>query len=134
MSVPVQIDALNRSVSGRLVEIVPSIDPATRSFIAKIDLPAVPGLRAGLFARAAFAAGNREGILVPASSILERGQIRSLYVVEGDTARLRLVTLGERRDNDREILSGLTDGERVVMAPSTLLADGGRVAIQEAAK
>ena len=133
-SVAVEIDGLNRTVSGRVGEIVPSVDPATRTFTAKIDLPALPGLRAGMFGRAAFAAGEREAVLVPQSAVLERGQIRSVHVVEGDTARLRFVTLGEARGNRREILSGLTPGERIVVAPPSLLADGGRVAIQEAAK
>jgi multidrug efflux pump subunit AcrA (membrane-fusion protein) len=57
-----------------------------------------------------------------------------VYVVEGDTARLRFVTLGEMRDDQREVLSGLNDGETIIVAPPPLLADGGRVAILEAAK
>ena len=133
-NVAVEIDGLSRTVGGRVAEIVPSVDPATRSFTAKIDLPGVPGLRAGMFGRAAFPVADRQALMVPTSSILERGQIRSLYVVEGDMARLRFVTLGEIRDNRREILSGLTYGERIVVSPSHLLADGGRVAIQEAAR
>jgi RND family efflux transporter MFP subunit len=133
-TVAIEINGLNRTVSGRVGEIVPSVDPTTRTFIAKIDLPAVPGLRAGMFGRAAFAAGKREAVLVPQSAVLERGQIQSVHVVEGDTARLRFVTLGEARDNRREVLSGLTAGERIVLATQHLLADGGRVAIQKAAK
>jgi multidrug efflux pump subunit AcrA (membrane-fusion protein) len=87
-----------------------------------------------MFGRAVFAAGSREAVVVPQSAVLERGQIRSVHVVEGDTARLRFVTLGESRGNWREILSGLTAGENVIVAPPSLLADGGRVAIQEIAK
>jgi len=133
-SVAVEIDGLNRTVSGRVAEVVPSVDAATRSFTVKIDLPALPGLRSGMFGRAAFAAGKRGALLVPQSAVVERGQIRSVYVVEGDTARLRFVTLGEERDDQREVLSGLTAGERIVVMPAPLLSDGARVAIQEAAK
>jgi RND family efflux transporter MFP subunit len=132
-SVAVEIDGLNRTVTGRVAEIVPSVDAATRSFTVKIDLPAVPGLRSGMFGRAGFTARKRRALLVPQSAVLERGQIRSVYVVEGDTARLRLVTLGEGRD-EREVLSGLTAGERIIVSPPSLLSDGTRVAIQEAAK
>ena len=78
--------------------------------------------------------GKREALLVPQSAVLERGQVRSVYVVQGDTARLRLVTLGETRDNRCEILSGLTAGEKILVAPPPLLSDGNRVAIQEASK
>jgi hypothetical protein len=57
-----------------------------------------------------------------------------VHVVEGETARLRFVTLGDARGNCREVLSGLTAGERIIVAPPPLLADGGRVAILQAAK
>lgn len=133
-SVAVEIDGLNRTVTARVAEIVPSVDAATRSFTVKIDLPPLPGPRAGMFGRAGFAARKREAMLVPQSAVLERGQIRSVYVVEGDTARLRFVTLGEGRDGQREILSGLTVGERIIVTPPALLSDGTRVAIQKAAK
>jgi RND family efflux transporter MFP subunit len=133
-SVAVEIDGLNRTVSGRVGEIVPSVDSATRTLTAKIDLPALPGLRTGMFGRAAFAAGKREALLVPQSAVLERGQIRYVHVVEGDTARLRLVTLGEARGDWREVLSGLTAGEKIIVAPPPMLADGGRVAIEKASK
>jgi hypothetical protein len=87
-----------------------------------------------MFGRAGFAPGKRRALLVPQSAVLERGQIRSVYVVEGATARLRFVTLGDGRNDQREVLSGLTAGERIIVRPAQLLADGSRVAIQEAAK
>jgi RND family efflux transporter MFP subunit len=133
-SVAIEIDGLNRTVSGRVAEVVPSVDAATRSFTVKIDLPTLPGLRSGMFGRAGFVAGKRWALLVPQSAVLERGQIQSVYVVEGDTARLRFVTLGEERDDQREVLSGLTAGERIIVTPAALLADGARVAILETAK
>ena len=133
-NVAVEIDGLNRTVSGRVTEVVSSVDATTRSFTVKIDLPALPGVRSGMFGRADFAAGPRHALLVPQSAIIERGQIRSVYVVEGETARLRFVTLGEKRKGQREVFSGLAAGERIIKEPGPLLADGGRVAILEAAK
>jgi RND family efflux transporter MFP subunit len=115
--VPVEIDGLSRMLSGRVDEITPAIDPTTRSFIAKINLPAVTGMRAGMFGRAAFDGNSREALLVPGSAVLERGQIRSVYVLEKDVPRLRLVTVGEVHDQRLEILSGLTAGEKVVVTP-----------------
>ena len=133
-SVPVEIDGLSRTVPGRVAEIAPSVDSATRSFIVKVDLPPLPGSRAGMFGRAAFPAGRRQALLVPQSAVLDRGQVRSVYVIEGATVRLRFVTLGEAHDDRQEVLSGLTAGEKIIVAPPPLLADNGRVAIQEAAK
>lgn len=133
-SIAVEIDGLDRTVRGRVAEVIPSVDAATRSFTVKIDLPALPHLRSGMFGRACFPAGRRGALLVPQSAVIERGQIRSVYVVEGDTARLRFVTLGEGRDDQREVLSGLTAGEKIIVTPAPLLADGARVAIEKAAK
>jgi len=133
-SVAVEIEGLNRTITGRVAEVVPSVDSATRTFTVKVDLPALPGLRSGMFGRAGFAAGKRTALLIRQSAVLERGQIRSVYVVDGDTARLRFVTLGDERDNQRQILSGLTVGERIIVEPAPRLADGSRVAIQETAK
>ena len=54
----VTIDALgDRNLPGRVVQIVPAADPASRSFLVKIDLPADGLLRSGLFGRAPFARG-----------------------------------------------------------------------------
>jgi len=133
-SVAVEIDGVNRTVTGRVAEVVPTVDAATRSFSVKIDLPTMQGLRSGMFGRAGFASGKRHALLVPQSAVLERGQIRSVYVVEGNSARLRLVTLGEGREDRREILSGLTAGERIIVSPAPLLTDGARVVVQEAVK
>jgi membrane fusion protein, multidrug efflux system len=130
----VELEGLNRTVMGRVAEIVPSVDSSTRTITAKIDLPSTPGLRSGMFARAAFAASERQALVVPQSAVLDRGQIRCVYVVDGDTAHLRFVTLGEGRDNGREVLSGLTAGERIIVAPPPLLTDGSRIAAGEAAK
>ena len=123
-SVEVELD---RTLRGRVTEIVPAVDAATRTFTVKIDLPATPGLRAGMFGRAVFPAGVRRTVLVPAAAVVERGQIQSVYVVEGDIARLRLVSLGAVQGDRREALAGLTAGERVVVAPPAGLTDGGRV-------
>ncbi|MBI3693900.1 MAG: efflux RND transporter periplasmic adaptor subunit [Acidobacteria bacterium] len=126
-TVPVTLEGLDRTVDGRVAEIAPAVDAATRSFLAKIDLPAVAGLRVGMFGRAAFPAEKRSVLLAPAAAVVERGQIRSLYVVEGDTARLRFVTLGESRGDRREVLAGLDPGEQVILNPPAALEDGARV-------
>ena len=59
-SAPVTIDALeNTQLSGKLVQIVPAADPASRSFLVKVELPADTRLRSGFFGRARFPRGER---------------------------------------------------------------------------
>lgn len=123
----VRLEALARELEGRVSEIVPAVDAAARAFVVKIDLPATPQLRSGLFGRAVFTTGRRQALLVPAAAIIERGQLAGVFVVEDGRARLRLVTLGARRDNHVEALSGLNAGEQVISPPPAGLREGAQV-------
>jgi multidrug efflux pump subunit AcrA (membrane-fusion protein) len=128
-TVPVVVDSLGRTLTGRVAEIIPAADPASRTVTVKLDLPADPGLRTGLFGRARFPTGERQALLVPLTALVERGQITSAYVVDGrGIARLRLVTTGTRYGDRVEILSGLDAGERLVVEGAPRLTDGASVA------
>lgn len=127
-AVTVVVDALPRAVQGRVAEVIPAADPASRSVIVKLDLPADLPLRSGMFGRARFPAGERKALLVPAAAVAERGQLSSLFVVSaGGLAQLRLVTLGERHGDRVEVLSGLTPGDRIIVEGADGLSDGSRV-------
>ncbi len=114
-SVPVAIDALGGELAGKVVQLVPVADPASRSFVVKIQLPNDSRLRSGIFGRAHFSRGQRQAIVVPESAIVRRGQLQGVYLVGPDgLIDLRYVTLGKRAGSQVEILSGLTGGERLV--------------------
>ena len=128
-TVPVVVDSLGRTLIGRVAEIVPAADPASRTVTVKLDLPADAGLRTGLFGRARFPAAERQALLVPQGALVERGQLTSAYVVDAQgIARLRLVTAGARYGDRVEILSGLDAGERIVVEGAPRLSDGASVA------
>jgi RND family efflux transporter MFP subunit len=124
--VPISIDALGRSdLNGTVAQIVPAADAASRTFVVKVELPSDKALRSGLFGHARFSRGQKPSLLVPQSSVLERGQLQAVYVVDqSGTANLRYVTLGQARERNVEILAGVQNGERVVAQPGELdLAD-----------
>src|SRR5579885_149022 len=127
--VPVNVEALGkRGVSAPVSEMVPAADPSTRSLIIKLSLPDMPGLRSGMFGQANFPLGRRHVIAVPAASIINRGQLTTVYVVDQNgIARLRLVKTGKIYGDLVEILSGLSAGETVVVGSLTGLRDGVRV-------
>ncbi|MDR3776434.1 MAG: efflux RND transporter periplasmic adaptor subunit [Terracidiphilus sp.] len=107
------------SLSGTVVEIVPAADPASRSFLVKIDLPASNQLRAGMYGTAEFANGTRQAILVPRSTVVMRGSLACAYVLDGrNVAQLRYLTLGAAQGDQVEVLSGISAGERLVDQPS----------------
>ncbi len=125
--VTVKLDSLDRTLEARVSEIVPSVDPASRAFLVKIELPATPHLRAGVYGRAQFQRGSRRAVVVPAGAVLEQGQMHSVMVIDQGVARTRLVTTGQKQDGKVEILSGLSGREQVVSPWPANLADGARV-------
>jgi len=129
--IEVGLEALDRRVTARVSEVVPAVDAASRSYTVKIELPTLPNLRSGMFGRAWFPTGTRHVLTVPAVALAERGQLQSLFVVEDGCARNRLVTIGRRAPNGLEVLSGLSEGEKVVSPIPPGLADGARVEVRQ---
>lgn len=127
----VTLEGVPRPVAGRVSEVVPAIDPASRAFIVKVDLPANVGveLRPGMFARVAFRTGTTRALRVPASAVVPAGALDRVFVIEDGRARLRLVTVGEHVDDEVEVLSGLSPGDVVIAAPPPGLRDGQRVEV-----
>src|SRR5262249_44808721 len=115
-SVEVALDALalDRHAAARVSEIVPAVDAASRTYTVKIDLPSLPNLRCGMFGRAWFRVGTRKVVALPVKAMIERGQLQSVFVVEDGAARTRMVTTGRRWQDAVEVLSGLSEGEKVV--------------------
>jgi RND family efflux transporter MFP subunit len=127
---PVVIDALgDGQLSGKIAQIVPAADPASRSFLVKISLPGDARLRSGLFGRADFARGQRQALLIPRTSVVERGQLEGVYVLDANQiAGLRYVTLGANAGDKVEVLSGLQGGDKLVAAPGERDLGGKRIA------
>lgn len=129
-AVAVTLDGLDRTLDARVSEIVPAVDPASRAYTVKIDLPAIPGLRPGLFGRAAFQLGSRQALTIPWAAVAQRGQLQSILVAENGLAHMRLITLGQKFKDQAEVLSGLSAGEKVISPVPAGLSDGTRVEVR----
>jgi multidrug efflux pump subunit AcrA (membrane-fusion protein) len=123
------IDALgDRELKGKVIEIVPAADPASRSFLVKVELPSNPALRSGLFGRAQFARGARTALLVPRTAVVERGQLQGIYVLDQNRiAGLRYITLGKPAAQQVEVLAGLQSGETLVSDPGSRELSGKKI-------
>lgn len=131
--VRVQIDALGQQeLAGTVVEIVPAADPASRTYLIKISLALPVGnqqiIRSGLYGKARFITGQTQALTIPKRAVVERGQLTSVYVVDhSGIARVRLVKTGKTYSDRVEVLSGLIEGEQIVVAGVEALNDGSRV-------
>jgi RND family efflux transporter MFP subunit len=132
--ISVVIDALGEhALDGVVGQILPAGDSQTHTFTVKVNLPAEPGLKSGMFGRFQLDKGTRKTILVPWTAVVERGELTSVFAVGSDQiARLRWVKVGRRFDQHLEILSGVNGGESVLL-DATQGIDGAAVTIIDAA-
>jgi len=132
--ISVVIGALGeQALDGVVGQIIPAGDSHTHTFTVKVDLPAEPGLKTGMFGRFQLDKGTSKTILVPWTAVVERGELTSVFAVGSDQiARLRWVKVGRRIDQQVEILSGVNIGERVLL-DATRGIDGAAVRIVDAA-
>ncbi|MBL8218644.1 MAG: efflux RND transporter periplasmic adaptor subunit [Bryobacterales bacterium] len=129
-AVEVRLEALDQTVRATVSEIVPAIDVATRTVTVKLNLPGVANLRSGMSGRAGFSAGAARVVVAPVTAVRNEGSLQVAFVVEGGVARTRIVTLGERRGDVVQVLSGLKEGEDVVNPISAELRDGARAEVR----
>lgn len=128
---PVHIDAAGVDLPAKVSEIAPSASAGSRTFLVKLDLPAAEKLRAGQFGRVRVPVRERPALLVSEGSVVRRGQIENVFVVENGLARLRLIKTGRKMDGQVEVLGGLSGVESVVAKDAHLLSDGVAVEVAQ---
>jgi RND family efflux transporter MFP subunit len=124
-------------IPGAVIAIIPTADRSKATVKVRIAIKArdariVPdmGVRvAFLESQPAAQAPPRTAVLVPADAVRAEGTAGVLFVHAGDRVARRSVTLGQTVGTEREVLTGLEPGERVVIAPPPSLQDGDRVRV-----
>jgi RND family efflux transporter MFP subunit len=126
-------------IPAEVIAIVPTADRSkatvkVRIAIKRKDARVVPdmGVRvAFLNPPGAAAPAAIPGVLVPAEAVRGEGTQGMVFVVANDKVERRSVTLAPTTGATRQVLSGLRDGERVVLSPSESLRDGEAVKLVE---
>jgi len=127
-SIPVSLDALGgKSFSALVIDISPQGDPASHTFLIKARLPRSSSARAGMFGRVRLNAGSERSMLIPAASVVDREGLTYVFLVQGDIAKLRLVSTGSSIGNSVAVLSGLQSGDRIAMSNIDKLTDNARI-------
>lgn len=133
MPVDVRFDAFEgRKFTGRIARIYPTVDPATRTFTAEIAINNGDGaIKPGMFARVSMNLGERSSVVVPDRAVVKQSGSgnKYVYVYSKGKVSYNRVELGRRLDNTYELLSGVADGDTVVISGQTRLADGVAVEI-----
>ena len=117
--------------SAVIVEIDPAIDPASRTFTVKADLPPGAGT-VGAVRQGALRRGKGMVLEVPKRAITRAGGSDGVFTVDArdNVVRLSMITLGVESGDRVEVLSGIEDGARVALSPIDKLSDGARVEVR----
>lgn len=127
MSVPVYVDSLGETRTGKISRIAPAVDPSTRTFNMEV-LIGGNGLRSGLSAKVFLPGGQKETILVTRKAIVEKGQLTGIYTADTKgVISYRLVKTGKPVGDQVEVLSGIKSGDRIVVDGIDNVIDGGKL-------
>jgi RND family efflux transporter MFP subunit len=124
----ISLDNQNKKIQGVITQIVPSIDPMTRTFLIKIQLNNSAYLKSGLYVKVYIPTGQKKGILIPTKAVVRKGELIGVYAVNNKgIITYRLIRLGNKYKGLVEILSGLNPGDRIITSGIRNVIQGGIV-------
>lgn len=131
MPVRITLDTYpDRTFNGRVHLVHPSVDPQSRTFAVEMTIDnAGEEVLPGMFARVENSYGTAEHVVVPDRAVVKMpgSGNKYVYVYRNGTVSYNRVELGRRLGSDYEIISGVADGDSVVVTGQSRLSDGVRV-------
>jgi len=120
-----------RAFTGKIDLITPIVDPTTATFGVRISLTDIGNLlRPGMFARVAIVYERKpDALQIPRTALLDGDGPPKVFVVQEGKAMERAVQLGLSNGAMVEVVSGLKDGEQVVVVGQGALKPGAMVRI-----
>lgn len=116
--------------AGKIRQIAPSLDSATKTGLVYVDLERTSDLKAGNYVQGEFQLATTKALTVPASTVLRRDGRKYVGVLEGESVvRLREVELGPLTGKDIVVAEGLTGNEKIVATGLDFVSDGDTVRV-----
>jgi len=116
--VDVSLDRPTRPFKGRVSEVVSAIDPLSRTQEVKVHINNKKGdILPGTFGRVWVHEDPHPAVLVPASAVVLSGQLEMVHLVQDNRVVRRMVKSGPSFGKKVEILSGLSQGDIILVSP-----------------
>jgi RND family efflux transporter MFP subunit len=110
---------------GTVTRIAPALDDTSRTLLVEAEVPNADGtLKPGYFAHVTLNLGHDRALFVPEAAVLRYAGVARVFVFEDGAAKSREVTTGAVEGSQIEVISGLKQGEKVVVTDVDRLADG----------
>ncbi len=129
----VRIDAYPGIIfRGKVSTINTMVDPVSRAFKIKVEiLNKDHRLKPGMFARVKiYPTVHKDALIVPFKSVIERKGSMFVFVIEGNTVKLRAIRAGITNEREVEVIYGLKEGENVVIEGHYGMADKTNVQVE----
>lgn len=127
-----EVDALgNQTIHGKVIKMSGAPDPKTRMFIVYISLPYKNSqLKPGMFVKARIITDRKNNVfIIPAQAVIEEAGKKFVFIVEDKQAKKVEVITGQNTNENIEILSGISTGNRIVISGKENLSSGTNVNI-----
>lgn len=133
-SASIRIDALNRTIMGKVNRSTGALDPATRTMQVEVDVPNRDGsLAPGMYAEVTLNVKRSGDALVVPVQAIDRSEAQPVVLVVDGQNRVerRTVQTGITTANRVEVVSGLHEGEQVIVANQSSFQPGEMVSPKE---
>jgi RND family efflux transporter MFP subunit len=132
--VQVRVASLDKVVPGQVARFSVDVAEDTRTMHTEVDVPNPShALMPGLYAEATLTLQRKtDALVVPLQAVNQAGDRATVFIVDPDNAlQERTIALGIQTATDAEVLSGLNEGDRVVLSDRSSLKSGSHVKPQE---
>lgn len=90
-----------------------------------VGLPENSGILPGTYVEGRFKVSSQQNVVViPSNVVIYRGNKQSVYIADGNRAKLTVITTGEGREGKVVVTSGLKPGDSLIVSGNRVLYDG----------
>jgi len=124
----------NRSFPGKVTRIADALQPGTRTLLTEVDVPNPDGaLTPGTYCTVELRVPRRTAsFIVPADAVIFNQYGLRVAAVQNDTVHMQQITIARDFGREVEVLTGVENGDKVILNPRADLEDGSRVHVQAA--
>ncbi len=127
-SVDITVDIYPGTAYTGTISLISPIAVSTGEYFPiEISIENSAGLKPGLSASASIKVSGAQNIIVPASAVVTEDGASFVYVLDNAAAVKKPVKIGLSNTNSIEILSGLTEGEKIIISNVSIISDGMQV-------
>ncbi|MCS7462654.1 efflux RND transporter periplasmic adaptor subunit [Paenibacillus doosanensis] len=132
-AIPFTLQGSDEKLTGSVSYLADVMSPQSKSFVLELTAPnADMKLKSGMRVKLQLGGDSTQDVVtVPAASIVKEGNDSYVFVVSGDQAERRKVTLGRTADTNREVVSGVKEGEQIVVSGVQELKDKDKVELRK---